>query len=107
MNTAGIQIGDIGTGIVVIVRECNAANAIVPVDISAATNKQIIFKKPDGTVVIKDAAFKTTGVDGALIYATLAGDIDAAGYWQVQATVTLATGTWRTNVQGFVVAGNL
>lgn len=97
------HVGDIGTPFIATVRD--QAGAIV--DISTATTKQLVFKKPDGTVVPKAASFVATGADGQMQYVTLANDLDAAGSWQVQGYVVLAGGTWHTDVHRFIVSPNL
>lgn len=52
-------------------------------DISAATLKQIKFRKPDGTVVTKTAT--TVGGEPSKIEYTFAADeLDQAGYWKAQ-----------------------
>jgi len=77
------------------------------VNISAATTKEMIFKKSSGTVVTKTASFYTDGTDGKLVYATVDGDLDEVGTWKVQAFVTLTDGSWHSSIQSFAVACNL
>ena len=62
------------------------------VDVSTSSTKQIFLKKPDGTIVIKTAAFVTDGIDGWLQYVTVAGDLDASGTWEYQPYVVLPGG---------------
>lgn len=64
-------------------------NAVV--DISAATNKYMYFKRPDGTSFIKTAAFSTDGTDGYIQYVSVADDLDAVGEWLIQGFVELPT----------------
>lgn len=97
-----IHLQDIGTAFEVTLKDCD-----VVVDVSSASVKQIIFKKPNKTVVIKDAVFKTTGVDGVIQYITVLDDLDATGTWYIQARVTLPTGTWSSDTQKFKVYANL
>ena len=79
----------------------------VAADVSGATAKSIIFSKPSGTVVEKDAAFYVDGSDGIIQYTTVTDDLDETGTWKIQARVTLATGTWSSDTQKFKVYPNL
>jgi hypothetical protein len=79
-----------------------------PIDISSATDIDIIFSKPDGTSVIKSAVFVTDGTDGKIKYITIDNDIDQAGVWKIQAVVTLGTGSlYHSAVKTFKVFCNI
>ncbi len=97
-----IHVGDIGTVLVVTLKNDN-----VPVDISAATTKQIILQNPSVTGGAFAATFTTDGTDGKLQYTTTINDLDESGVWQIQAYVVLATGAWRSEIQEFSVFPNL
>ena len=97
-----IHVGDIGTAFEITLKDCD-----VVVDVSTATVKQIIFKKPDKTVITKTADFKTDGTDGIIHYLTILDDLDLKGTWYVQAKVTLPTGTWSSDTSKFKVYANL
>ena len=77
-----VYTGDTGT---VISLDCGA-------DISAATDRKILARKPSGTEV--EWAASASGTDGVQ-YTTQADTFDQAGTWMLQAKVTTATGTWR------------
>ena len=98
-----IHLGDIGTAFRLTILDC--AGAIV--DISAASVKEVVFRKPDMTVVAQAGAFYTDGTDGVVQYVTVADDLDQLGNWKIQAEVTLPTGTWSSNVETFKVHKNL
>lgn len=99
-----VHVGDVGTLLVVTVQDENGA----VVDISTASTKQILLKKPDKTTLLtKAASFATDGKDGVLNYTTIAGDVDQAGDWQIQAKVILPTGTWFSTVSTFQVDADL
>lgn len=99
-----IHVGDVLTAFKATVKDQNGAI----VDISTATTKQLIFKKTDGTIVAKAAAFVTDGVDGQMQYISAANDLDQSGTWHVQGYVVLASGgAWHTDVHTFVVDPNL
>jgi hypothetical protein len=97
-----IHVGDIGTVFQVTIKDDT-----VTLDISGATTKQIIFTKPSAEDVAKAAEFVTDGSDGLLKYTTIANDLDENGPWQIQARITLPSGTWRTDVREFQVFANL
>ncbi len=101
-TTEEIHVGDIGTQITLSITDAGTA-----VDLSSATTKQIIFLKPDRTKLTKTAEFATDGTNGQLKYTTIAGDLDLAGFWQVQAYVVLPTGEWHSSTEMFEVSENL
>ncbi len=105
--TAPIFEGDVGTIFRITINEC-INDVLTPIDISSQTAMSFYFKKPDGTVETKAPAFTTDGTDGKIQYVTLAADLDAAGVWCLQASVTLATGgPWRTSIIKFDVGAKL
>lgn len=97
------QKNAIGVAIKVTIEEDGSA-----VDVSAATTKELVFKKPNGTTVTKTAAFVNTGSDGKIKYVTESGFLDLVGYWQVQGNVAFSGGfSGRSDIQKFQVLGNL
>lgn len=102
MATEEIHVGDIGTIFRITVNSDSS-----PLDISAASTKQIIFRKPDGNIMTKDAAFYTDGTDGIIQYATLEDDLSIAGTWKIQALVALPSGNWRSSISEVTVYANL
>jgi len=79
--------GSVGVVLELIVEENGAA-----VDISAASNLKMVLVKPDGTRIEKTAVLSGTGTDGKMRYTTIAGDLDQAGEWLYQGSLTV--GTW-------------
>lgn len=63
----------------------------VKVDISSATVRKIKAEKPDGTEVVWDAVAIGSNL---IAYTTLAGTLDQAGEWKLQADVTTPAGRW-------------
>lgn len=98
-----IRIGDVGT----ILRVSITDDDGVIVDISTATTKQIILKKPDTSILTKTASFFTDGTDGILTYTLIAGDIDQVGRWQIEAYVVTPTGSWSSTIEAFSVQHSL
>lgn len=76
-----IYVGDVGT---VLVLDCGQ-------DISAAIARSIEVRKPGGSPV--SWAASASGLN-AIQYVSLAETFDLAGYWVLQAKVTLPTGVW-------------
>lgn len=77
-------------------------------DISSATIKNLIFKKPeDGKVIIRAASFFTDGTDGILTYTILESELDQVGTWQVQVQISITSGNFRSSISSFEVEANL
>jgi hypothetical protein len=98
-----IHVNDIGTIFRVTVQDCNST----VVDVSMALDKTITLKKPNGTVLTKDAGFYTDGTDGQIQYTAVSGDLDMAGSWKLQAHITTPSGSWSSDFHTFKVARNL
>jgi len=97
-----LQVGDIGTAFRIRILDDD-----VVVNLSSCTLKQIIFKKPDGTIVEQTAVFYTDGVDGLIQYVSIDGDIDQTGRWKYQGYVEFGAQSWHTNYVSFLVKDNL
>jgi hypothetical protein len=80
--TTKVYVGDTGTAIIL---DCGQ-------NVSAASARAIEVRKPDGTATSWAAV--ASGTD-SVRFDTLAGTLDQAGDWQLQAKVTLPTGVWR------------
>lgn len=97
-----IHVNDIGT-----IFRGTIKDASTTMDVSGATTKQIIFRKPNATTVTQTAAFYTDGSDGIIQYTTVSGDLDTAGIWRIQAYIVTPSGNWKTDVQQFEVYPNI
>ena len=105
---SSLRKGDVGTVLRYTVSEDGG-----PVDVSAATVKQLKLTKPDGTQVTKTlvnstkSTDKKDGTDGRVEYVTVAGDINLKGTYKWQLFFNLAS--WNGNsLQGtFVVEDTL
>ena len=100
---ADIHVNDVGTAFVVTVKD--ETNTIV--DISTASVKKIFLKKPDKTVISKDAVLTTNGTDGKMQIVTASGDLSVKGQWIGQGKVIFPAGQWFTTNFSFEVEGNL
>tara|TARA_Y100000994_G_scaffold246549_2_gene250084 strand:- start:151 stop:459 length:309 start_codon:yes stop_codon:yes gene_type:complete len=97
-----IHQNDVGTQFLVTVKDGSSA-----VNISSATTKQLIIKKPSGTKLTKAAAYSTDGADGKIYYNTVADDLDEAGTYKLQGKVVISDGTFYTDITTFKVYRNL
>lgn len=105
MASGEIHKGDVGT-----VFRATLKDGSTVVDHSAATTRQIRFRKPDGDRVVKSASLPAgdDGSQGRLEYETTPGDLDQAGYWEWQARIIFADDTqWSSDVKTFQVHENL
>lgn len=102
MISDGIHINDIGTVFEVTIYEDGAV-----LDISDATTMQILLKAPDEGLLTNTAVFTTNGMDGKIQYVAIAGDLDEAGRWSIQARVVTPAGDWRSSISEFTVHTNL
>ncbi len=100
--TDKVFVGDIGTSFRATIKEDDTA-----VDISTATTKQLIFEKPDGTIITRTASFVTDGTDGVIEYLSIAGDLDIGGDWRIQAYIIMSGWTGRTDIVEFKIYDNL
>ena len=97
-----IHMSDIGTKFKITVLDGSST-----VDVSSASTKQLIFKKPGGTKLTKTASFFTDGTDGIITYDTVSGDLDEDGMWKVQGYVVITGGSFHTDIDRFKVHRNL
>ena len=104
MTNTIIHVGDVGTIFRLTVTEDDDTTAV---NVSGASVKKFYFAKPDGTKVNKTAEFNTDGTDGKLKYTAVAGDIDTAGRWQVQAYVEIGAAKYWSTKTTFSVQSNL
>lgn len=99
-----IHLGNVGT----MFKTTIVSSGSPVTELATATTKQIIFSRPDGVRIVKDASFYTDGSDGILTYTTIADDLSLAGLWRIQGYVEIPDlGEFYSNVKTFTVYGNL
>lgn len=104
MSDFQAQLNDIGTVLRVQIVDEDGT----PIDISAATVKEILLLKPDKrTSLLKTATFTTDGTDGMMEYVTVDGDLDKLRVWQIQGRVTTPLGKWSSKKGTFCVLPNI
>ena len=97
-----IHLNDIGTKFLVTITDGSSA-----VDVSSASTKQIIIKKPSGSKLTVAASFNSDGSDGKIYYNALADNLDEAGSYKLQGKVIISDGTFYTDITSFKVHRNL
>lgn len=108
-----LQAGVVGATIrVVCVQPQTAAEKAagaprVPLDISASSVKELIFRRADGSTITKTAIFVTDGTDGALQWTSEAGDVEPWGTYSVQPNIVMPGFTGRGQRVRFEVLKNL
>ena len=97
-----IHVDDVGTAFTLTIKDGDSA-----VNISTATTKKIVIKKPSGTKLTYNTAFVSDGSDGKMVYNAAAGDLDEAGTYKLQSYVIISDGTFYTDITSFKVYRNL
>ena len=97
-----IHVNDVGTLFTLTIKDGDSA-----VNISSATTKKIIIKKPSGTKLTYSTAFVSDGTDGKMKYNAVSGDLDEAGTYKLQSYVIISAGTFYTDITSFKVYRNL
>lgn len=97
-----IHVDDVGTRFSITIQESGSG-----VDVSSASSISVIFKKPDDEIIVRSGVLLTDGTDGKVYYDTIAGDLDEAGHYKLQAKVALPSGTYYTDIYDFNTHCNL
>ena len=97
-----IHLNDIGTIFRLTIKDGDSV-----VDISGATTKNIIFTSPGGTSTTQAGSFTNSGTDGKLQYTSVSGDINEVGTWELQASLVMTAGTFKSDVSMFEVHRNI
>lgn len=102
------HVNDYGTVVRVTVYDTTSTGGSVVADISDASTKEFIFKRPDGTTFTVTAVFTSDGSDGQIQYTTGVEMLNMAGTWSLQAYVVTSGGfSHKTDVGSFRVFENL
>lgn len=97
-----VHVDDIGTLFILTVKDGG-----VVVDISSATNLEVLLKKPDYVYVSKTGLFYSDGTDGKIKYTSISGDFDQIGLYKIQAVVSQSSGVYHSSVSDFKVYKNI
>ena len=99
-----VQKNDIGTVFRITIKDRDTLEIL---NISSASTKQIIFLKPDGNKLTKNASFYTDGTDGKIQYTGISGDLDTVGIWKIQSYLILSNNQYSSDVSTFKVKENV
>jgi hypothetical protein len=99
-----IHVGDIGTRFAITVQESGSG---VDISDAGASGITVYFRKPDDEVISRSGVLLNDGTDGKFYYDTVSGDLDEAGFYKLQAKITLPSGTYHTNIYDFKAHCNL
>ena len=100
-----IHQDDIGTRFLITVKDDGELVNISGV--GGSTIHQISFRKPSDTVVNRNATLQDFGISGVMFYDSIAGDLDEAGLYKLQAKVVVPSGTYYTDIYSFKVHSNI
>ena len=100
-----IHQNDIGTRFLINVKDDGELVNISGV--GGSTIHQISFRKPSDTVVNRNATLQDFGISGVMFYDSIAGDLDEAGLYKLQAKVVVPSGTYYTDIHSFKVHSNI
>lgn len=99
-----IHQNDIGTRLLITVKDEGEL-----VNISNATLRQLNIRKPSDVVINRTGLIFNDGsaLSGIMYYDTVAGDLDEAGNYKLQAKVSLPSGSYYTDIYTFKVNCNI
>jgi len=100
-----IHQDDVGTRFLITVKDDGSLVNISGV--SGGSIHQVSFKKPSDTVINRNATLQDYGISGVMYYDTVAGDLDEAGLYKLQAKVVVPSGTYYTDIYSFKVHSNI
>lgn len=83
-----LHVGDTPRLNFTIKKNDGTCGSLVAFDISGATTRSVLMKKPDGKVLTRAGTLLTDGTDGKMYYDVLAADLNEAGKWHFRAEVT-------------------
>lgn len=104
MSIPILHVGDVGTVIQITITDATSGSVV---DISSASTKNFLFRKPDNSVITHPATFVTTGADGKLQYTMIAGDLDQSGSWAIEAYLVLTAWSGYSNWAFFTVDAHI
>ena len=100
-----IHKDDVGTRFSITLKDDGSLVNISGVD--GGSVHQISFRKPSDTIVERNATLQDYGISGVMFYDSVAGDLDEAGVYKLQAKVIIPSGTYYTDIYTFKVHSNI
>jgi hypothetical protein len=98
-----IQVKDAGVQFIIQVLDLYGS----VVNIGAATALQVLFLRPDQSLLAVSANLYSNGVDGKIQYVSVAGDLGQTGRWGIQAAYQIGGNQKYTSIKYFNVDANL
>jgi len=100
-----IHKDDVGTRFLITVKDDGSLVNISGV--SGGSVHQVSFRKPSDSIIERNATLQDYGISGVMYYDTVAGDLDEAGVYKLQAKVIIPSGTYYTDLYTFKVHSNI
>ena len=100
-----IHKDDVGTRFLITVKD--DGNLVNISGVSGGSIHQVSFRKPSDTIIERNATLQDYGVSGVMFYDSVAGDLDEAGVYKLQAKVIVPSGTYYTDLYTFKVHSNI
>lgn len=100
-----IHKDDVGTRFLITVKDDGSLVNISGV--GGGSVHQVSFRKPSDVIVERNATLQDYGVSGVMFYDSVAGDLDEAGVYKLQAKVIIPSGTYYTDLYTFKVHSNI
>jgi len=86
-----IHKDDIGTRFLITVKD--DGDLVNISGVGGGSIHQVSFRKPSDAIVERNATLQDYGVSGVMFYDSVAGDLDEAGVYKLQAKVIIPSGT--------------
>jgi len=103
-----IRVGDTGTKLEVEITEWDDnTKTYIAVNIVLATVKNIVLKRPDGTLVTVVGILSTDGTDGKMYLTTIGSHLTIEGTYYIQGIIALDTWQGSSSIGEFIVHENL
>lgn len=96
------RYNDVGVGFVVTIKD----NGVV-VDLTGHTTLELVFRKPDGSRLVKAAVLADAPTLGKIKYVSIDGDLKQIGTWRIQGHIKIPSGEYRSDLGSFIVEANL
>ena len=100
-----IHQNDVGTRFEITIKD--DGNIVNRSGVDGGSIHQLSFRKPSDSVIDRNATLKDYGISGVMFYDTVAGDLDEAGVYKLQARVIVPSGTFFTDIYTFKVHSNI
>ena len=100
-----IHKDDVGTRFLITVKD--DGNLVNISGVSGGSVHQVSFRKPSDTIIERNASLQDYGISGVMFYDSIAGDLDEAGVYKLQAKVIIPSGTYYTDLYTFKVHSNI